>query len=472
MDGRLSSHFRKPLTPHTAASITRIIADGDPLPSEQNIETLHRWAFAQGIDCASHEETVAALLLPYLSLADELTEEHVHGEPDRVRQGYRDNARNNAARAIWFYDPALGDLDACVRQGIERGWARYQPLGRPRVSGLGQEPDFTVENVSRPPMHSALNKARRAKLSFPVVFGYAHDKTNVEAEYQRLKQVAYRTLRSCIDAFDPDKHGEIFTQYAHPLVFAAIDLEWIAMQQLDVQAVAADAQVASLAAEEPFATQGETAALSPTPKLDTSSVQVDASSVPESIPTLEQSSESDVVSVSDDPIVPVQESAQHQDSVPVDPPPKTVSRKRQRILDAATRRSPSGTVAEMTSAEASSVTTTTHGDDEVIDAAALAESIRKDRYIDYVKKQEDGSFVHTFADAQDHLRNTYANIAKSDSVAILRKAGIKALKTPALQKVSDAILQRAIESFNPPNSTKKLFRAHLHAMLEKELVTE
>jgi hypothetical protein len=186
-----------------------------------------------------------------------------------------------------------------------------------------------------------------------------------------------------------------------------------------------------------------------------------------------QSSESVVLSVGNDPIVPVLESAQLQDGAPVDPPPKlVVSNKQKRKMDSAARRSSSGTIAAMTSAEASSVTTTTHGDDEVVDAAALAESIRKDAYIDYVKKQEDGPFVHTFADAQDHLRNTYANIAKSDSVAILRKAGIKPLKNPALQKVSDAILERAILSFNPQNSTKKLFRAHLHAMLEKALVAE
>jgi hypothetical protein len=391
----------------------------------------------------------------------------MHAEPDRVRQGYRDNARNNAARAIWFYDPALGDLDACVRQGIALGWERYKPLRRPRTTVVGQQPDSIASNASMPRSAPILNKARRAKLSFPAVFGYAHEKTNDDEEYERLKQVAYRTLRRCIDDFDPEKHGEIFTQYAHPLVYAAIDQEWIDMQQPDVQVVAADAQHASLAS----ASRGEMVA--PSPQLNASSVVVEASPVLESIPTPVQFSESVVLSVSDGPIVPFLESAQLQDNAHADLPPKlVVSNKQKRKMDSAARRSSSGTVAEMTSVSVSSVTTTTHGDDEVIDAAALAESIRKDAYIDYVKKQEDGPFVHTFDDAQDHLRNTYANTAKSDSVAILRKAGIKPLKSTALQKLSDAILERAIASFNPPNSTKKLFRGHLHAMLEKDLVVE
>ncbi|OGJ63847.1 hypothetical protein A3C37_01220 [Candidatus Peribacteria bacterium RIFCSPHIGHO2_02_FULL_53_20] len=452
--------------PELAVSLARVIANSAPFPSDAIVQRLRLWSNTQGIQCSSHQETVAAILSLYIHLADELAQQYVDKKPTLAFQPYKDKARNSAAKAVWWYDPEAGDLEASIRQRVAEGCQLYEEHGPSR--SLGAKPNVSLRFSS---------KYSLAQMSYRPIFTYAATKNPGGELSFALKQAAHDSLIRQINVYNPLEHGDDFAAFAYPTIYADIDRALAVMQGNEAQPVDGDLT----------AVDRNVDAQCPTAGSSTADVEGNdgASVVATSDDGVSNEGNFPHVPLADGPAAPPVEPASDDSPVATlriddphmvnSPSQKPLSKLRKSKLAAAVsgNHQPQDGDASTSGVPAPSAQLGTAQQDRQMDAVALELCLLQDVVIDYVNKQErGGNFARTFDAALAVLKENYGNVAKSDALRALQLQGHKHPKNAPLQKAADAILQRAIASFRPPNGSQKYFRGHLHAAIEEDVVAE
>lgn len=463
------------------------------LPKRDATDHLARWAHDHEIHCSSHQETVAAVLLLYIPLAERLAEEYLVGKPHLDAERYKNKARYSVAKGIWRFGPQSGTLDEFLTQFVSGGLRYYEQSNlikrssdEPSTSFMDQRDGNKIQ-ISTLPI-SVLPLSTRDQIAednYSPVFRYAASKDRGKELNPKLKQVAYRSLMHHIHLFNPEEHGHDFAVFAHSRIFADIDAAWERMQVGNVSpgesptgTVDGILQVTSIPPAEECMSLSETT--SATAVMNAANVEGEQPNT-EVLNVVHENSPIvglDVVSLDSDVtnITPVTQIVRIDEAQVLHAPhQKTLSHLQQRRAAAAAKNQnpQDSTIATASPTPSSAAPLAYTKTIEQVDPVAQVESDRQAAVVDYVQKQENGGeHVHSYEQAVDLLITNNAGAAKSDAMRVLPDKGEKRPKAAAAQTASAIILRRLAQTFSPPSSAKKYFRGYLRDAIKEGILME